>query len=98
MKKKILITTLNFLSYVVFAQDNASTANDVKTKSFIGVTGGYSNLMGNITKTDYADNSSGYANSKGYNIGLEGAYYFHKYFGVGGLFSLSTFNVTNLQT
>ncbi|HXB39742.1 MAG TPA: outer membrane beta-barrel protein [Bacteroidia bacterium] len=96
MKKLILYIAASFISYAAYAQDNAS--DGAKPKSFFAVTGGMSNLMGNITKTDYHNNSSGYAAAMGYNTGIEGAYFLNKYLGVGGVFSFASFNVTGLQT
>jgi hypothetical protein len=95
--KKIFLNAivLGFISLTTFAQDNSET---LKPKSFIGVTGGYSSLMGNITKSVYADNTSGYASSMGYNVGLEGAVYVNKYLGIGGIFSMASFNTNGLQT
>jgi hypothetical protein len=84
-----------FISLSAFAQDDASAG---KPKNFIGVTGGYSSLMGNITKSDYMNSSSGYASSMGYNTGIEGAYYLNKHIGIGGLFSFASFSTANLQT
>ena len=95
MKKLILYIVAGFISCAAFAQDDANTG---KAKSFIGVTGGYSSLMGNITKSDYNNNSSGYANAMGYNTGIEGAYYLNKYIGIGGLFSFASFSTANLQS
>ncbi len=95
MKKIILYIALGFISLSAFGQDDVSSG---KAKNFIGVTGGYSNLMGNITKSDYSSNSSGYANAMGYNVGLEGAYYLNKHIGIGGLFSFASFSTANLQS
>jgi opacity protein-like surface antigen len=95
MKKIILFVAVGFISLTAFAQDDATTD---KPKSFIGVTGGYTNLMGNIIKSDYSNNSSGYANSMGYNTGIDGAYYFSKYVGIGGVFSFASFSAANLQS
>ena len=93
MKKIILVAIATlFTSAMLLAQEEA------KSPSFIGITGGYSKLSGNLTKNDYADEKSGYANSNGYNIGIEGAYYFHKYIGVGGVFSQSSFYTKGIQT
>jgi opacity protein-like surface antigen len=92
MKELILYVAVSFISYTAFAQD---TTDVNKAKSFIGVSGGYSNLMGNITKTSYSNPASGFANPNGYNAGLEGAYFFSKYIGIGGVFSFSSYNVSN---
>lgn len=98
MKKVISLTIAAALwCSLSFGQDKTASDN-AKAKSFIGITGGYSSLTGNITKSDYDNNSSGYAAKSGYNIAVDGAYYFSKYIGVGGVFSHSGFNAANLQS
>lgn len=79
------------------AQDNTKPGAP-KSNSFIGITGGYSSLAGNLTKSDYADSTSGYASKSGFNIGIEGAYFFHKNIGIGGVYSNSSFYSNGLQT
>lgn len=98
MKKTLIILISALLTgSIAMAQDN--TKSDApKAKSFIGIAGGYSNLMGHLTKTDYADNTSGYANKSGFNLGIEGAYYFHKNIGIGGVYSNTSFYSNGLQS
>jgi opacity protein-like surface antigen len=98
MKKIIYITIATaFSCSLSFGQDKTTDDNS-KAKSFIGITGGYANAMGNFVKNDYEDEKSGYANSAGFNMGLEGAYYFHKNIGIGGVFSNTSFYAKGLQT
>ena len=78
-----------------FAQNEPALS---RAAGFIGFTGGYSALMGNITRSDYSNNSSGYASTSGYNIGLEGAYYLTRHIGIGGVCSFESFSVAHLQT
>jgi opacity protein-like surface antigen len=76
-----------------FGQDNTAPAatDAAKSPSFIGITGGYAHIGGNLTKTEYSNNASGFASPAGLNLGIEGAYYFHKNVGIGGVFSNSSF-------
>jgi hypothetical protein len=99
MKKIILTgTAAAFLCSISFAQDHKNADDSKKVKSFIGITGGYANAMGNLAKNNYDDDKSGYANSAGFNLGLEGAYYFHKNIGFGGVVSSTSFYTKGLQT
>ena len=70
---------------------------ELANKYFLGVNGGYSNLSGNLIKNDYADSSSGFANSNGINIGLEGGYFIKKNFGIAAVISTSSFSSNGLQ-
>lgn len=91
MKNKLYLTlAVCLLGSGLFGQEKAA--------SFIGVTGGYALATGNLTNNDYSDPNSGYANSSGMNIGLDGAYYFHKNIGIGGVFSGTGFYCKGLQT
>lgn len=95
MEKKIfLFVAAIYLCLPLIAQDNVPS----KSPGFIGLTGGYCSLSGNLVKNDYDDLKSGYAAKQGYNMGIEGAYYFHKYIGVGGVFSQSSFYTKGIQT
>lgn len=95
MKKIALIIMFAlYASMTAFGQDSKIKT----TKSFIGLNGGYALAIGNFTKNDYNDNKSGYANSSGSNIGLEGAYYLNKTIGIGGVFSNTSFYCKGLQT
>lgn len=97
--KKILFTALitTLVGSLSFAQTNRKETKN-NSKSFIGVTGGYTHAMGNFIKNNYYDNTSGYSNSAGYNLGFEGAYYIHKNSGIGGLISNTSFYAKGLQT
>jgi opacity protein-like surface antigen len=53
--------------------------------------------MGNFTKADYENDKSGFANSSGMNMGIEGAYFFHKNIGIGGMFSNTSFYTKGKQ-
>ncbi len=85
------------------------SATQAQNNNFISVFGGITSPSGNWTKTAYnvndiggwlttdADNlSSGFAGS-GSTFGVEGAWFFSKYFGVGGLVSHNTFNFAGLD-
>ncbi len=100
MKNNFLYIIIgSFLSIAALAQDNTKSTSDApKAKSFIGITGGYSNLLGNLAKFDYADDKSGYANKTGFNVGVEGAYFFHKNIGFGGIYSNTSFFTNGVQT
>ena len=86
----------------------AQTEEENRTKNFIGVMGGASFVYGNLSNTNYwksdgaggviVDKAAGYSAKVGSNFGIEGAYYFSKYVGIGGAFSMTTVNVGNLQS
>jgi hypothetical protein len=90
--------TFIYLAVLLCGQTLLAQTADPKSKSFVALSGGYSGLMGNLIKSDYADNTSGYANRSGFNTGVEGAYYFHKYIGIGGVYSYASFATNGLQT
>jgi hypothetical protein len=93
MKNNIIaIVTLVSSVFSSYGQEEASK------NYFIGVSGGYSNLSGNLIKNDYADSSSGYAYSNGLNFGLEGGYFLKKNFGIAAVISTSSFSSNGLQT
>jgi outer membrane protein W len=96
MKKIIILFLASLLiGTQTFAQ--ATTEGATKAPSFIGITGGWANAVGNFTKSDYADNKSGFANSSGLNLGIEGAYFIHKNIGIGGSISNTTFYTKGKQ-
>ena len=99
MKKIIFTIVTALICTLSFAQDKANdkTEDAPKAKSFIGITGGYAHAMGNFTKSDYADEKSGFANSAGMNLGLEGAYFLTKHIGIGGMFSYTNFYTKGKQ-
>jgi len=69
-----------------------------KGPSFIGVVGGVSIPTGNWGKSKLIISSTGYANDPagfaavGPVYGVEGAWFFSKHFGLGGLFTYATYN------
>lgn len=72
-----------------------------KGPSFIGITGGFSMPVGNWKKSNFVSSTtgfvsdpSGYAKNGGIG-GVEGAWFFSKHFGIGGLFNYATYK-TNL--
>ena len=96
----------NFI--IVLIMLASATSIQAQNNSFISVFGGMTMPSGNWKKTAYnvdevggwlptdADNlSSGFAGS-GSTFGVEGAYFFSKYFGVGGMVSYSTFGFAGL--
>ncbi|MCW3086253.1 MAG: hypothetical protein JWP12_3619 [Bacteroidetes bacterium] len=96
MKKILILTVVSVCTYTIsIAQDNSTPA---KAPSFIGVTVGYAHAGGNFTKTDYENDKAGFANPGGLNLGIEGAYFFHKNIGIGGVFSNSSFYTKGKQS
>lgn len=93
MKKYILI----FVS--IIGSIYASIAQEESfNKYFFGLRGGYTSLSGDFVKSDYADSSSGFANSNGVNFGLEGGYMIKKNFGIAAIISTSSFASNGLQS
>jgi hypothetical protein len=70
--KKFLISTLTFLMFSSLqAQSESSSStssNDSKGKLSIDLTAGVAIASGNFIKSDYADSTSGFANSMGLSI------------------------------
>jgi hypothetical protein len=91
MKKQIIIFTI--LAALLTVITNKSNAQ----KIYIGITGGLSSPSGNFAKSDYNDNSSGFASS-GSNIGVTGIFFLNKRFGIGGLISYQHFGFKGLQS
>jgi hypothetical protein len=58
-------------------------AQESPVKSYVGFFGGLSIPLGDFRSTNYDNNKAGFANT-GVVFGLDGAYYFHKNFGIGG--------------
>lgn len=101
MKKVIVLyIVLGLISIGAFAQDSTGIANLAKKDTaqikryFLGVSGGYSYLMGNLAGINYSDPKSGFASLDGYNVGADGAYYLNKFIGIGGVVSFSSFYVS----
>jgi len=89
MKK---INLLIIVIVAVFAMSNLSAQD---TKFMISVGGGISMPMGNITKTDYADLSSGFAKTSGTMFSFDGAYKLNKSYGVGLHFSMMAYDINH---
>lgn len=93
-KSAYLFSIIVISSSPVFSQQTNTNA----ASGFIGITGGYARTGGNLIQNDYSNPASGYANPSGINLGIDGAYYFHKNIGIGGMFSGTGFNCKGLQT
>jgi len=89
----------NIIAFIVLLSSVFSSIGQEETfnKYFIGINGGYSALLGNAIKGDYADSSSGFANSNGVNLGLEGGYFIKKNFGFAAVISTNSFSSNGLQ-
>ena len=81
------------------AQTNSSADDNSGAKSFISFAGGAAIPMGNFAATAASGPISGsYTTPSGFaktgtNFALEGAYYFSKYVGIGGILSTSAFSI-----
>jgi hypothetical protein len=104
--KNITIFVLLLSLFTRTEAQTSATQTQQNNGSFIGLVGGLSMPLGNWKKTAYitdangawlannADNtSSGFAGN-GSSFGIEGAYFFSKYVGFGGMLSHSTFNIS----
>jgi len=111
MKKLSLLALALTLSTGIFAQDaNSSIAPPASNGSFIGIIGGYSMPSGNWTKTSYIsdeygawqannpDNKSAGFAGNGTTFGVQGAWFFSKYIGIGGLVSCTQLNFKGLDS
>lgn len=77
-----------------FFAENAQA--QTKNPSFIGISGGLSLPSGNWHQSVYEDEKSGYAGN-GSVWGIEGAYFFSKYIGVGALVNYGTYKNKGLS-
>ncbi|MHB8260669.1 MAG: hypothetical protein ACYDCN_06645 [Bacteroidia bacterium] len=99
-KTTVLFIILGLIRVGAFAQDSTGTTVVIKKDTaqikryFLGVSGGYSLMMGNLVGINYSDPKSGFASLDGYNVGADGAYYFNKYIGIGGVVSFSSYYVS----
>jgi opacity protein-like surface antigen len=91
--KKITMLVLLLAVFTSVKAQTADAPGQSGNGSFIGLLGGISMPMGNFKKVNYYDTTSGYAGN-GSTFGLEGAWFFSKYVGFGGMMSVSTFNVS----
>jgi len=92
-----------FLSIVALCIATTSFAQQ-KGQSFIGISGGVSLPLGNwgksaevISINGTVTDPNGYANIGGFGA-LDGAYFFSKLFGVGGLLSYGTYSLKNVDS
>ncbi|WP_144909388.1 outer membrane beta-barrel protein [Mucilaginibacter frigoritolerans] len=100
MKKTLTILTLlvSFISFKASAQDDLPQ----QLKSYLSFQGGISMPGGNFGKSDYYNNSAGYAKN-GAVFGFDAAVYIYKNFGIGATFTfqdqgeLTTNDATNLS-
>jgi hypothetical protein len=92
--KKIILTIVLFVGYNSICQ---SQTESVKPKSFISILGGYSKMGGEIIRTEYSENSSGFSSANGYLIGFDGGYSLTKNVGLYGSFSMNRFNSSGLD-
>jgi hypothetical protein len=101
MKKIFTILSVALISLISF-HAKAQNADDNTVKSYIGVIGGASIPLGNYSHGDFFNDAAGMAKN-GVTVGLDGAYYFAKNFGIGATFSfqdqgeLSATDVQNLS-
>jgi hypothetical protein len=91
--KTIYSRTITIAFICMILQQNIQAQDKLKSKSFIGINIGQSWLGGNVTKNDYKDPTAGFARNPGISFGLDGAYYFHRFIGVGGVFSFSEYGM-----
>jgi opacity protein-like surface antigen len=78
------------------AQDTKSSMGASDKSVMIGITGGLTMLSGNLAKTDYKDNSSGFAGS-GYNFGVTGTWFLNKNFGISVLVSYQNYSIKGID-
>src|ERR1700757_1628982 len=94
--KIIFSITAMVISFSALAQQ--------KGPSFIGINGGISLPMGNWAKSADISSTTGYISSPdgfaaaGPIVSLNGAYFFSKYFGVGGLVSYASYKTKDINT
>lgn len=91
MKKIIISASLVCLSILFYGNANAQ-----KAKSFVGIQAGASFPMGNFHKSTYDNLKSGYAGT-GTIYAVDGAYFFSKHIGVGGLANYSRYGNKGLN-
>jgi opacity protein-like surface antigen len=92
------------VSVLIVSVYSLSSFAQEKGPSFIGVAGGVSIPTGNwgksrlvISTNGYANDPAGFANTGGLG-GVEGAWFFSKHFGLGGLFTYSAYKTKDLST
>lgn len=106
--KKKLMKSLKILTFLAAAFSiSTATFAQQKPASFIGVEGGISLPLGNFGKYSTAtqmtsiegtvNDPSGYAKAGGF-FAVDGAYFFSKYLGVGGMFKYGTYNLKHVDS
>src|ERR1700753_489496 len=98
------LKTITFLAAIILS---TSTFAQQKPASFIGVEGGISLPLGNFGKASTAtaltsiegtvNDPSGYAKAGGFGA-IDGAWFFSKHFGIGGLFKYGTYNLKHVDS
>src|ERR1700753_1905312 len=98
------LKTITFLAAIILS---TSTFAQQKPASFIGVEGGISLPLGNFGKASTAtartsnegtgNDPSGYANAGGF-FAVDGAWFFSRYFGIGGMFRYGTYNLKHIDS
>jgi hypothetical protein len=81
MKKSVIILSASLITLI-------SLGAKAQLKSYIGLSGGISNPVGNFAQSDYGEiyhenNQAGYAKT-GVTVALDGAFYFHKNWAIAG--------------
>lgn len=99
MKK--LLTTIclatSIMCITVAKGQNTRSSENSSDKSFmIGITGGLTTLSGNLAKTEYADNSSGFS-GPGFNLGVTGTWFLNKHFGISALVSYHSYAIKGIE-
>ncbi len=94
MKKLKIVIALFIIGVAAYSQ---TTDIPTENNGFIGVFGGLTVPSGNWTHVAYNDNTSGYAGN-GSTFGIEGAWYFSKCVGIGGMISYSIFSFKGIDS
>jgi len=90
MKKIFFPILVSFLGLTVQAQQKTSHVE-------LSVNGGIASPTGNFSKSDYEDESSGFAKSGGH-FNITGTYFLSKHFGIGALVGFSQFGFKGAQS
>ncbi len=94
--KKLIIAVLFAISGILDAKGQDAKPINKPGNLMIGITGGLSSPSGNFIKTDYADNTSGFAGS-GSNIGVTATWFIKKNFGISALVSYQQYSFKGIQ-
>ena len=89
--KTILATIFSAICLLCISQA-AYAQNSTKPGNFIEISGGIAMPIGNFASSDFDKNSSGFAQT-GSHFAASGAWYLTSNFGMGGMFSTSSFGV-----